>query len=200
MEGQYDVIYNSVYHHIVAKLQQELPSRFTYHSLYHTMDVLEQCGVIATHEGVKSEEDLFLLKIAALFHDTGFIYSYTGHEARSCELCRQELAPLGFSEEQFKKICGMIMATKIPQSPKNLLEEIICDADLDYLGRDDFDIISNNLFNEFSSVGFVTDYDDWMRKQISFLETHRYFTRYANETRNPKKAEQLEKIKSYFTK
>jgi predicted metal-dependent HD superfamily phosphohydrolase len=198
MEGPYEVIYNSVYHHIVAKLQHELPSRFTYHSLYHTMDVLEQCGVIAASEGVTNEEDLFLLKIAALYHDTGFIYSYTGHEAKSCELCRTELAPLGFSEEQFKKICGMIMATKIPQSPQNLLEEIICDADLDYLGRDDFDIISNNLFTEFSSVGFITDYDDWMRKQVSFLETHQYFTRYSRETRSPKKAEQLEKIRSYF--
>ena len=47
------------------------------------------------------------------------------------------------------------MATEIPQNPKTHLEMIMCDADLDYLGRYDFETISNNLYTEFLDFGFV---------------------------------------------
>ena len=90
----------------------------------------------------------------------------------------------------------MIMATKIPQSPKNKLEKIICDADLDYLGRDDFEVISNNLYTEFLDFGIVKDHNDWMQKQIGFLEFHLYFTKSSQQLRQPKKMERLTKIKA----
>ena len=89
----------------------------------------------------------------------------------------------------------MIMATKIPQSPKNKLEKIICDADLDYLGRDDFEPISNSLYKEFLDFGFVKDHNDWMQKQVGFLESHHYFTKSSQELRQPKKTDQLIKLK-----
>lgn len=200
MNGNHTDTYNLIYNLVIARLQNGLPTHFTYHGLAHTKDVLEQCMVIAKNEGVTNEDDLLLLKMAALYHDTGFLHVYSGHEAKGCEMCRQELPSFGFTEEQIEKICGMIMATKIPQSPHNLLEEIICDADLDYLGRDDFDPISTSLYEEFTTFGFVKDFEDWMRKQIGFFESHHYFTNYSNRVRQPKKLEQLEKIKAYFQK
>ncbi len=198
MRSQYSEIYNSISSHILAKLQTELSYRFTYHSINHTLDVLEQVQQIAAREGIKDEQKLFLLKVAALYHDIGFLFIYAGHEEKGCELVRNELPGFGLKPLEIKKICGMIMATKIPQSPKNKMEEIICDADLDYLGRDDVDFISNNLYKEFLDFGFVKNYDDWMRKQIGFFEMHNYFTKSSQELRHPKKMEQLTKLKTDF--
>lgn len=196
MGHHYTKIYNSIYSHIIAKLQNGLLARYTYHCIGHTLDVLEQAQAIATREKLDDTEKYFLLKIAALYHDTGFLVVYTGHEEQGCELAKKELPGFGLTKPQIKKICGMIMATKIPQSPKNKMEKIICDADLDYLGRDDFEPISNSLYNEFLTVGFVKDYSDWMKKQIGFLEMHQYFTKSSQQLREPKKLDQLLKLKA----
>ncbi|MBL0132139.1 MAG: HD domain-containing protein [Chitinophagaceae bacterium] len=196
MNSRYSAIYHSIHSHIVAKLQQGLSPRYTYHSLGHTLDVLEQTQQIATREGITNEQDLFLLKVAALYHDTGFLFVYAGHEQKGCELGIEELPGFGLTPPQIKKICGLIMATKIPQSPKTKLEQIICDADLDYLGRDDFEPISNSLYKEFLDFGFVKDHIDWMQKQIGFLEYHRYFTKSSQQLRQPKKTAQLLKLKA----
>jgi len=198
MNRHYQNICDAVYNHVIAKMQNGLHSNFTYHSLDHTLDVFEQTQQIAARENITDDESLFLLRMASLYHDTGFLYIYAGHEEKGCELAKKELPGFGVTNEQVEKICGMIRATKIPQSPKNKLEEIICDADLDYLGRDDFDPISNQLYKEFLEFGFVKDYDDWMKKQIGFFGIHNYFTQSSRELRNPKKMAQLEKLKTYI--
>jgi len=197
MSSQYSVIYSSINHYVIAKLQNELSNRFTYHCIGHTVDVLEQAQQIAARENLTDEENIFLLKVAVLYHDSGFLFTYSGHEEKGCELGRKELPGFGLTSSQIEKICGMIMATKIPQSPKNQLEEIICDADLDYLGRDDFELISNNLYKEFLDFGFVNDHQDWMQKQIRFFETHHYFTKSSQQLRQPKKMDHLAKIKAF---
>lgn len=196
MHRQNTVIFSSIYSQVITKLQRELSSRLTYHSIDHTLDVLEQVQQIAIREGVDDEQHLFLLKVAALYHDSGFLFIYSGHEAKGCELGRNELPAFGLAIQEIEKICGMIMATKIPQSPANKLEEIICDADLDYLGRDDFDPISNSLYKEFLEFGFVKDHTDWMQKQTGFLESHHYFTKSSQELRQPKKMDRLAKLKA----
>ena len=196
MRRRNTAIFSSIYSQVIVKLQCELSSRLTYHSIDHTLDVLEQVQQIAARESIDDEQQLFLLKVAALYHDTGFIFIYSGHEAKGCELGRNELPAFGLTTPQIEKICGMIMATKIPQAPANKLEEIICDADLDYLGRDDFDPISNSLYKEFLEFGFVKDHTDWMQKQTGFLESHHYFTKSSQELRQSKKMDRLAKLKA----
>jgi len=196
MSRNYSAIYHSIHSHIMSLLRTGLPQRYTYHSIEHTADVLEQVQEIAAREGISNERQLLLLKVAALYHDTGFLFVYSGHEARGCELAQAELPGFGFTPAAIKKICGMIMATKIPQSPKNKLEEIICDADLDYLGRGDFEPISNTLYQEFLDIGIVKDHDGWMQMQIKFLESHHYFTKSSQALRHPPKKAQLDKLKA----
>ncbi len=91
----------------------------------------------------------------------------------------------------------MFKATKVPQSPKNKLEEIICDADLDYLGRDDFDKISGSLFEEFKYWNIVIDHHTWMQVQLNFLENHVYYTNYSKKNRTQEKLDKLEELKSH---
>ena len=180
---------------ILEKLRKELPQHLSYHSVLHVEDVYESVGKIAAEEGITGE-DLVLLRTAALFHDSGFLIQQKDHEKLSCDLVRKYLPDYDYGTTQIEKICGMIMATKIPQQPNNLLEEILADADLDYLGRDDFFIIGDRLYSELSMYGMISNERDWNLLQIKFLEGHKYFTKTAINTRKEQKEKYLELIKS----
>ncbi|MEP6615091.1 MAG: HD domain-containing protein [Ginsengibacter sp.] len=180
--------------HIIAKLEKGLSRELTYHCLEHTLDVLKQSENIAHAENIKDEEKLYLLKVAALYHDSGFLFVYRGHEEAGCKLAAEELPLYGFEKKQIDTICGLIMATKIPQSPKNHLEQVICDADLDYLGRNDYLVISNHLYHEFLLEGFVKNDKDWLEMQISFFKIHHYFTAWSVKHRGPVKQQHFEKL------
>lgn len=183
---------------VFERLEKELPAGLTYHGVAHTMDVLAKSEEIAFKEGITNAEDLMLLKVAALYHDNGFLEIYIGHEEKSCCLLRKELNGC-FTADELEKICGMIRATKIPQNPLTHLEQIICDADLDYLGRDDFYPVSDTLRLEFLAYNIVKDNREWEEKQISFFEKHHYFTATSNSTRNSEKQQRLTELKRKFS-
>ena len=140
---------------ILKLLREGLDPGLTYHSPSHTEDVLQQLERIAAAESITDTRLLLLMRIAALFHDTGFLRTYKKHEEASCVILQEMMDTSQFDESEIKLINGMIMATKIPQLPHNLPEMIICDADLDYLGRNDFETISNSLMNEFLAYSVI---------------------------------------------
>lgn len=164
--------------YILGRLSDELSSNFHYHSFNHTLDVLEAAIIIAKAEGI-GDEDLLLIQTAALFHDSGFIYGSVEHESRGCRIARNALPKFDYNDGQIELICGMIMATKIPQNPNNKLEKIICDADLDYLGREDFKDIGDKLYLEFKEQNIVSNKEDWNRLQVKFLSAHNYHTNFS---------------------
>jgi uncharacterized protein len=180
---------------IVEKLETELPSNLYYHGFHHVLDVLQSAQRLGEMEKI-NEKEMEMLCLAALFHDSGFIISSKDHELNGCKLVRENLLGFGYSENEIETICGMIMATKFPQQPKNLLEELICDADLDYLGRDDFFNIGNTLYRELRDSGVITNENEWNKLQESFLTTHRYFTKSARDIRKAKKDEHLNQIRT----
>ncbi len=187
--------YPATYEYMMNKLRRELSVHLTYHSAWHTQDVIDQCEVLAREEGIDNEGTLTLLKTAALFHDTGFLNVYSGHEKESCVIATEVLPAFGYSPYEIKLINGMIMATKIPQTPHTKLEEIIADADLDYLGRDDFPVISNYLKQELMHMGIVNDDYGWNMIQIKFLDSHHYFTPSAIKKRKARKEAVLQGLK-----
>ncbi len=163
-----------------------LSPNLTYHSIDHTMDVLKQCVRIAGFEQVTGHQ-LDLLKIAALYHDTGFLFAYTGHEEKSCDIFLEDIKGLDINSKDVKTILGIIMSTKVPQKPKTLPQRIICDADLDYLGRRDFPLITERLKHEFLKYSIVQDEKEWKKVQRDFLKKHRYHTPSSRERREPVK-------------
>lgn len=181
---------------IFDKLQNQLPEYLYYHSVYHTQDVLLAAIRIAAEENVK-DEDAILLRTAALYHDSGFIVQAKDHEEIGCDIARETLPEFNYTNKQIDRVCDMIMATKIPQSPHSLPEEIICDADLDYLGREDFWVISNNLYKELNNFNQLNE-TEWYKFQIDFFEQHHYFTSSVKKLRNPKKEEHLRAMKQLF--
>jgi predicted metal-dependent HD superfamily phosphohydrolase len=182
---------------ILAKLRHELPQGRTYHSLEHTLDVYASSIGIAEREGVNGE-GLTLLKIAALYHDSGFTEQDNAHEDGSCRIVRENLPRFGFTPEQVERVCNMIMCTCIPQTPKDLLDRILCDADLDYLGRNDFKMIGNTLFDEMRRYGVLKDEFDWNQLQVKFLESHRYFTETNKTLREPVKQRHLQDLRIWL--
>lgn len=185
--------FNKAENFILGRLKNELSSTLTYHGYHHTIDVMNAAMQIAEKQKT-SREDISLLRVAVAFHDAGFIYVYKDHEEKGCDMAREILPLHGFSENHIETICGMIMATKIPQQPKNKLEEIIADADLDYLGRDDVYPIAQTLFEELKIHANLTDEKKWNDIQIGFLKNHHYHTSYAIEFRGPGKTKYLEDL------
>lgn len=179
---------------MLNKLEAGLDNRLFYHCLSHTIDVIDSSERLAVAEGI-NEHDRLLLMTAAVFHDTGFLTTYRGHEEISCQLASQILPEYNYSFEDILKIHEMIMATQIPQSPKSILGQLLCDADLDYLGRDDFEPIANNLYKELIAYKFIQDEQQWNRIQLSFLDNHQYFSATAIKTREKKKQKNLDKIR-----
>ena len=190
--------YEAAKNFILDKLASELPQHLTYHSIDHINDVFNSAIKLAEMEGVTGEE-LDLLLTAVLFHDSGFMLSPKAHEDLGCQIAQKYLPGFDYTEEQIMRICGMIMATMIPQTPHNHLEEIICDADLDYLGRDDFETIGDLLYKELNANGVVNNTNDWNKIQVNFLKQHHFFTASAINLRKAKKdlhlAELMSKIK-----
>lgn len=180
---------------ILRMLRSGLDPRLTYHSPAHTEDVLRQVERIATAENITESRLVLLMRIAALFHDTGFLRTYKGHEQQSCLILREVLDTCQFRDDEMSIINGMIMATKIPQLPKSLPEMIICDADLDYLGRSDFSIISNTLKNEFLAYEVIRSEREWDQLQVNFFESHHYFTASSIRDRYPIKLQHLKLLK-----
>lgn len=186
--------YGSLKKAILEKLHRELPKQYTYHSPAHIKDVLNASIAIGRLEKITGKE-LTLLKTAALFHDSGFIFGPENHEKKSCEIARDFLPEYGFTANDIDQICSMIMATKIPQNPTGHLEEILADADLDYLGRTDFFEISQLLYHEFLNAGIVKNEEAWNRLQVKFFESHHYFTETSKKLRQKGKEQNLLKIK-----
>lgn len=180
---------------VLQMLAVRLDTRLTYHCPAHTEDVLQQAERIADAENITDTRLLLLIKIAALFHDTGFLCVYKEHEKKSCEILLENIDIRLFDAHEIEMIKGMILATKVPQSPRNLPEMILCDADLDYLGRNDFEIISATLKNEFLTYGIVKNEDEWNQLQVNFFEGHHYFTATSVRNRNSVKMQYLETLK-----
>jgi len=184
---------------VLKKLKGELSKDLIYHSVEHTLDVINAAERLGEMEGLQDEQ-ICLVKTAALFHDIGFIKVYDGHEEVSMQIAGEVLPDFGYSQEDIEIIINLIRATKIPQKPQNHLEEILADSDLDYIGRDDMFVIGKRLQSEWTRHGKINSLRDWYEKQIEFLKNHHYFTKSANELREARKNENLRELEILLSK
>ncbi len=177
----------------IYQLKNHLAPAITYHSPVHTLEeVLPAVDRMILTEGVASADDQLLLRTAALFHDLGYTSAHHEHEMVSAQIASSELPGHGYSPRQVEAIQAMIMATRLPQSPQGLLQEILADADLDVLGSAVFFERNVDLRQEIDFFhGAVNDLV-WYTGQIKFLRDHRYFTRSTRELRESGKQENLQ--------
>lgn len=177
-------------------LTNKLSKSIRFHTLQHTQEVVAACDMLGTTLHV-SEDDRYALALAAWFHDTG----YTGgeakdHESLSIQLAGEFMNAHAANEELKAKVTGLINATRMPQTPDNPLQQIICDADLFHLGTDAFKEKNRLLRDELVEFGHHDlSKKDWRKINIRFLENHTYFTSYAKEKLEPVKDKHLAELK-----
>jgi uncharacterized protein len=175
--------YEAAILHALRRLDDELPPALTYHNLWHTReDVMPAAQRLAQTYRLRPRQRQ-LLAVAAAYHDIGFIRQYDDHEQAGAEIAVASLPQFGFGAEDIACIASLILATRVPAQPEDLLQAIIADADLDVLGRDDFYERGRALWAEVSTVRRVTTWQSWLQEQQAFLGQHRYFTAAARSLR-----------------
>jgi uncharacterized protein len=190
--------YTSAKVFIIRELSNLSPT-LTYHGKHHTLDVLNVAESLCVAENMPYHETV-LIMTAALLHDCGFLKQYQDHEMHSCMIAREVLLKFNYTEGEIERITDMIMATKIPQTPLDQCGKVLCDADLDYLGRDDFYVIGQSLFLEMKTRGLVQTEDEWNNIQIRFLESHCFFTSTSRSARADVKQAHLAQLKKRMEK
>jgi len=180
---------------IVKKLRKELPDDLTYHSVDHTVGVIDNAITIGKAEGLNKQE-MDLVTVAAAFHDSGFLIDHKDHEENGCKLIEEYAPKFNMNNSQVESVKQMIMSTKVPQSPKSKLDKILCDADLYYLGGKRYDEIADRLFTELKSLGVQIDGEQWVDSQIAFLSAHDYWTDFSKAHREAGKQKVLKDLKN----
>lgn len=180
---------------VIQRLKENLPNQIVYHDLSHTLNVEKAAIRLAQLEGV-SEDDLAVLRTAVLYHDIGFIYSHENNVPHAVNLLTKILPTFGYHTDQIQLIRGLILASSGHKKPQMLLEQIICDAENDYLGRADYYAVADKLRIELANYGTVLSEYDWVSKQINYLEnTHRYYTVPAISIRERGKQNRIKELK-----
>ena len=188
-----------VQEHVQSLFRSQKDKSFIYHNLAHTESVVKAASQIADHYQL-NEKDFFIVTTAAWFHDTGYFIDSKNHEARGGEMATAFLRNNFLDEETIMIVVNCILATRIPQTPKNQLEQIVCDADLFHLGTDDF-TEKNKLMRKETEIkkGINITKQEWRQGTILLFEMHHYFTDYCQLLLNDKKQENLEKLKAKAT-
>lgn len=184
-----------ILNHLKANLSDEL----LFHDINHSLNVEKAVIRIGQLEGVTHEE-LMLMRTAALYHSVGYVYQYSNNKILATKFAQRKLPELGYTEKQVSLINSMILATDPEIGPKNLLEEIVCDADSDHIGRPDYFSVIQRLRNEMENFDQKYSDDEWMNLQLSFLENdHRFYTNAARNLRNKGKINRISELKNKLT-
>ncbi len=172
-----------------------IEEKYPYHNLQHTLDVVQAVEEVGKNSDL-SDDDLETVLLAAWFHDVGYSSGGEDHEQESIKQATEILKEYNFSKERITKIAGCIAATKMPQNPSNLLEKVICDADMYHLSTDQFFERSRLLKEEMDATAEkpLTE-EEWLDKNIDFLKNHTYFTHYGQIMLGPRKEKNFKKLK-----
>lgn len=192
----YQHLLEHTHDHVITYYKEHDNKNLLYHNLQHTKDVVAAATQIANHYQL-DDNDFFIVLAAVWFHDLGYMVDLNAHEEKGAELAVKFFENHKVSERDIKLIEGCILATRMPQSPTTLLEEIVCDADLFHLGMDDFFKKDKLLMEEYNLLHH-TDLSktDWRLKTIKFLESQHYHTEFCKVLLNGTKEKNLEELTS----
>jgi predicted metal-dependent HD superfamily phosphohydrolase len=174
----------------VSLVVAELMPKHPYHNYPHALDVYSVADMYAYLEGLENE-DRFMLKTGALLHDVVNEIGAKDNEEKSAEFAEYYLPKIGYNARQIKVVSGLILATKLPTKPESLMEKIICDADVDNLGRGDFFEKSELVREELE----IESREKWYQGTLKFLEMHQYYTESARRMRDKTKEYNIQKVK-----
>ncbi len=179
--------------HIKGYFSSYISPDYVFHDLEHTAQTVAAARTIA--EGFQlTERDMLMLLIATWFHDTGYSEGPNDHEERSCNNADRFLRGR-ITDEELEKVIACIRATKVPQHPQTLLEQIICDADLSHLGMESYWDRTGKYRQELTlTKKIVMGEQEWVDFEINFMLKHNYHTAVANQLFNKRKAKHIQQL------
>lgn len=196
MQKKNNIDFEGIRTYILNKLEEDLSPLLTYHSLNHTLDV-EKAVLLLAKEECLNTHDTLLVQTAALFHDTGFLKTYSNNETYGAQHFTDVAADYGYNTEEIVLIKEMILSTHHSIMPKNILEKILCDGDNDYLGRHDYYDIAENLHKELAVFFKEFEESRWVEIQYDYLKNrHRYHTITAINLRVKSKKQRIVELES----
>ena len=166
-----------------------------YHSYEHAIDVMQRAIYLSEQENLPVDE-IEMMALAGLFHDTGFIVMYDKNEPIWAKIASNYLKSINYDKNKIKLIEQIILATDPDYTnPKNIYEKIIKDADIDNLWRDDFQKKSNDIKKELETVKKIKIKDpEWHHSLVDLLISHKFNTDVQRKERDKKKQENLSKM------
>jgi predicted metal-dependent HD superfamily phosphohydrolase len=188
MNEQQSQVLEQAQEYVTHLYRNKVDPHFVFHNLGHTQQVVAAAKELAAHYNL-NDEDQFVLLLAAWFHDTGFSSGRAEeHEKESIHLASEFLAERNVDPQVIQRVSSCIQATHMPQSPLSQVEKIMCDADLFHLGSSEYKKI-NDLLKQEQEYYFKKEFSkkEWRQRNIEFLETHQYFTDYAQQVQEPRK-------------
>ncbi|MCX6269808.1 MAG: HD domain-containing protein [Bacteroidetes bacterium] len=193
MEEKIDYqIFKEAEKHVMELLENGLSKDKLFHTKKHTRDVLKNAEIIAAFQQLP-EDDLNILRVSALFHDTGYVIVYENHELVSVAYAEEFLRSRQVSESIISQVKEAILATQIPQKPNDLIGEMLCDADLMHLTYDDYFEVMELMRQEWANVGVAKlNPHDFHMNSIRFFNAHHFYSEYGKKVLQPKKAHTLE--------
>jgi predicted metal-dependent HD superfamily phosphohydrolase len=193
----YATLLEKVKEHMLQFFSIHESTPLLFHNRIHTQKVVSHASEIARHYQL-NDRDFFIVLTAAWFHDAGYyLNGGTQHEMAGANMAAEFLKQLEVDDATITAVQNCIIATMMPQQPSNLLEEIICDADLYHFGTADFDKMNKCMRKEASlRRGIKIPKPVWRLGTIALLENHEYKTEYARQLLNETKKENLDLLKS----
>ncbi len=189
-------LFLKIENHVSKIFENKIKNELSFHNLGHTKQVVKFAAKIASNSKC-TEEEIKIVKIAAWFHDAGFLKTYEGHEEESVKIAEKFLTQVSFNSEAIEKIKTLIRATRIKYEPKTICEKVIRDADLAHLGTQMCPIRQRALKKELERVLEFSYTDiEWLKININFMQDHEFYTDYAKEKFGPKKNENLQMLKN----
>jgi len=186
--------------YVIKLLREKLPGELVYHNFDHTIEVVDASKEIGENSGL-TQDEMDTLLIAAWFHDTGFINAYEGHEEKSVEICQKFLEPFNLPTGKIQKISNAILATKLTNQPTDLIEQVLCDADISHIGKKGFKLKSKLLREEWeNALGKKFSDFEWIKSTIDFISEKRFTTNYAKNIYEEQRKLNLEKLQKKLRK
>ena len=179
--------------HVKTFFHENVSAQYVFHDYMHTVQVVEAVNALAESSNVAGT-DLQLLQLAAWFHDTGYSKGPDDHESRSTRFAHGFLKDK-VSEADLATISGCILATRMPQSPEDLLQRIMCDADLSHLGMKNYWDRTGKIREELAKArNIIMNEQDWIDFEINFMVNHEYHTAAARALYDERKAKHIEQL------
>ncbi|HSG67098.1 MAG TPA: HD domain-containing protein [Bacteroidales bacterium] len=199
-ENTHHILVEESRKYVLDLFDKYLSEKLIYHSNQHTLNVLDHAETIAANTDI-SEHETELIKIAALFHDAGYIKSYENHEMHSAIMARDFLVNRDVDKNDVDVICDAILATAIPQKPKGIIAEILCDADLMHLAAADYFEQVESIRLEWAKIGKANLNDfEFLKTSLAFFDSHHYHTNYGIKVLAPLKEVNRQRIQDRLAK